>query len=105
MKTRGAPKAYWSLRKKLVWTFLVAVLLFTGAIAAYVIFVLRPRLMSEQETRLGLQLTDIANELNSLSRERLNLAIGLARKGEFLHNVMRSLPGEAFHSKEEEESC
>lgn len=92
-----------SLGRRSQIIYLGAFMLFSGVLISYFVLFLRPKFAADQEKILTSQLGEIAVELNSLSRERENLSISLARKGEFLHAVVRSPVGGAFKSKEEEE--
>lgn len=91
------------LQQKLFWTFLGIFASSVLTIAAYFLFVVRPTTIGDKETTLSSKLESIATEINSLSRERLNIAIALARKGEFLHAIIRSTTNGSLSSKEESE--
>ncbi len=91
------------LRHKLIAALLLIFALFGGVLAAYFRIVLEPKMVRDQEDVLASKLSNIAQEINSFSREYQNLGVSLARKGEFLHSFVNSAKGATRSLSDEEQ--
>ena len=76
-----------SVERNTVLVFALILVIITATCAAYQIFITTPASTHLREESLANELNFRAEELNALSQERVNLAVNLARRGEFFYSL------------------